>query len=72
MHTALSNENDKFYTIMIYPCFCRSVCFSMGLSAWLLDEGLAFVQAEFPRVPMTLRSARARANFKCDVADVNK
>ena len=27
---------------------------------------------EFPRVPMTWRSARARANFKCDVADVNK
>ena len=27
---------------------------------------------EFPRVPMTLRSARARANFKCDVADVKK
>ena len=28
-HTALSNENDKFYTTMIYPCFSRSVCFSM-------------------------------------------
>ena len=27
---------------------------------------------EFPRVPRTWRSARARANFKCDVADVNK
>ena len=27
---------------------------------------------EFPRVPMTWRSARASANFKCDVADVNK
>ena len=27
---------------------------------------------EFPRVPMTWRSVRARANFKCDVADVNK
>ena len=27
---------------------------------------------ELPRVPMTWRSARARANFKCDVADVNK
>ena len=27
---------------------------------------------EFPRVPMRWRSARARANFKCDVAYVNK
>ena len=27
---------------------------------------------EFPGVPMTWRSARARANFKRDVADVNK
>ena len=27
---------------------------------------------EFPRVPITWRSARARTNFKCDVADVNK
>ena len=38
----------------------------------LLDEGLAFFKRGFPRVPMTWRSARARANFKCDVADVNK
>ena len=30
MLTVLSNENGKFYTIMIYPCFSRSVCFSMG------------------------------------------
>ena len=35
MHTALSNENGKFYTIMICPCFSRSVCFSMGSPAWL-------------------------------------
>ena len=34
MHTALSNENDKFYTTMIYPSFSRSVCFSMGSPAW--------------------------------------
>ena len=34
MHTALSNENGKFYTTMIYPCFSRSVCFSMGSPAW--------------------------------------
>ena len=27
---------------------------------------------EFPRAPMTWRSARARANFKCDVVDINK
>ena len=27
---------------------------------------------EFPRVPTTWRSARARANFKYDIADVNK
>ena len=27
---------------------------------------------EFPCAPMTWRSTRARANFKCDVADVNK
>ena len=26
---------------------------------------------EFPRVPMTWRSARARVNFKCDVANAN-
>ena len=34
MHAVLSNENDKFYTIIIiYPCFSRSVCFSMGSPA---------------------------------------
>ena len=33
MHTALSNENGKFYTTMIYPCFSRSVCYSMGSPA---------------------------------------
>ena len=32
-HTVLSNENGKFYTTMIYPCFSRSVCFSMGSPA---------------------------------------
>ena len=37
----------------------------------LLDEGLAFVQAGVPSCPydVTIRSC---ANFKCDVADVNK
>ena len=37
----------------------------------LLDEGLAFVQARVPSCPddVTIRSC---ANFKCDVADVNK
>ena len=30
MHTVLSNENGKFYTTMIYACFSRSECFSMG------------------------------------------
>ena len=34
MHTVLSNGNGKFYTTMIYPCFSRSVCFSMGSPAW--------------------------------------
>ena len=34
MHAVLSNENDKFYTTMIYPCFSRSVCLSMGSPAW--------------------------------------
>ena len=34
MHTALSDKNGKFYTTMIYPCFSRSVCFSMGSPAW--------------------------------------
>ena len=34
MHTVLSNENGKFYTTMIYPCFSRSVYFSMGSHAW--------------------------------------
>ena len=34
MHTVVSKENGKFYTTMIYPCFSRSVCFSMGLPAW--------------------------------------
>ena len=34
MHTSLSNENGKFYTTMIYPCFSRSVCLSMGSPAW--------------------------------------
>ena len=34
MHTVLSNENGKFNTSMIYSCFSRSVCFSMGSPAW--------------------------------------
>ena len=34
LHAVLSNENGKFYTTMIYPCFSRSVYFSMGLPAW--------------------------------------
>ena len=34
MHTALSNENDKLFTTMIYPYFSRSVCFSMGPAWW--------------------------------------
>ena len=33
MHTVHTHENDKFYTTMIYPCFSRSVCFSMGSPA---------------------------------------
>ena len=31
----------------------------------------SLLKREFPRVPMTWRSARARANFKCDFRDVN-
>ena len=31
--TVLSNENGKFYTTMTYPCYSRSVCFSMGSPA---------------------------------------
>ena len=42
----------------------------------LLDEGLAFVQAGVPSCPddvhARISNARARANFKCDVPDVNK
>ena len=34
MHTVLSNENGKLYTTMMYPCFSRSICLSMGLPAW--------------------------------------
>ena len=34
LHTVLSHENDKFYTIMTYPCFSRSVYFAMGSLAW--------------------------------------
>ena len=34
MHTAPSNENGKFYTTIIYQCFSRSVCLSMGSPAW--------------------------------------
>ena len=34
LHTVLSNEKGKFYTTMIYPCFSRSVYFSMGSPAW--------------------------------------
>ena len=33
MHTALFDEYGKFCTTMIYPCFSRSVCFSMGSPA---------------------------------------
>ena len=68
MHTVFSNENGKFYTTMIYPCFSRSVCFSI---ACLIKVWPLFTWG-FPRVPMTWRSFHAHANFKCDVADVNK
>ena len=34
MHTVLSNVSGNFYTIMIYPCFRRSVCFSVESLAW--------------------------------------
>ena len=47
MHTALSNENGEFYTAMLYPCFSRSVCFSMVSPAWwrfgLCSSGSSFV-----------------------------
>ena len=33
---------------------------------------LPLFKREFPRVPVTLRSARARANFKCDIANVKE
>ena len=36
-----------------------------------LDEGLAFVQAGVPSCPDAV-TWRSCANFKCDVADVNK
>ena len=55
MHTALSNENGKFYTTMIYPCFSRSLCFSMGSPAWWR---FGLFQAGVPSCPgdVTLRS----------------
>ena len=66
MHAVLTIENDKFYTTMIYSCFSRSVCFSMGPPAWwrfgLCSSGSSLVSR--------WGDARARANFKCDVADV--
>ena len=34
MYNAHSYEDDKLYTTMIYPCYNRSVCFSMGSPAW--------------------------------------
>ena len=33
-HIVLSNENDEFYTIMIYPCLRRLVCLSMESPTW--------------------------------------
>ena len=70
LRQTLPNENDKFYTTMIYLCFSRSVCFFDGIAC--LMKVWPLFKREFPRVPMTWRSARARANFKCDVVDVNK
>ena len=72
-HTVLSNENGKFYTTMIYPCYSRSVCFSKESPAWW-RFGLCSspgVQVRVPSCPndVTLCSC---AIFKCDVADVNK
>ena len=68
MHTVLSNEMASSTQLW----YIRA---SAGryVSQWdrLLDEGLAFVQAGVPLCAddVTLRSC---ANFKCDVADVNK
>ena len=67
MHTVLSNENGEFYTAMIYPCFSRSVCFSMGSPAWWRFGPQARVPACLDDV--TLCSC---AKLKCDFADVNK
>ena len=55
MHPALSNENGRFYTTMIYPCFSRSVCFSMGSPDWWR---FGLFQAGVPSCPgdVTLRS----------------
>ena len=55
MHTVLSNENGKFYTTMIYPCFSRSVCFLMGSPAWwrfgLCSSGSLLV-SRWPDAPL--------------------
>ena len=68
MHTVLSNENGKIYTTMIYPCFSRSVTFSMGSPAWrrfsLCSSGSSLLAR--------WRTLRSCANFKFDSADVNK
>ena len=61
MHTVVSNENGKFYTIMIYPCFSRSVCFSMGSPAWwrfgLCSSGSSLV-SRWCDAPLVLVHAR--------------
>ena len=68
MHTVLSNENDKFYKTMIYPCFRRLVCFSMGLPAsWRFGpcSSGSSLMSQWRDAPLMLE-------FQCDIADVIK
>ena len=68
MHTGLSNENDKLYTIMIYPCFSRSVYFSMGSPAWwrfgLCSSGSSLASRWWRNTPLVRKFQMWRRSCK--------
>ena len=69
LHTVLCNENDKFYTTMIYPCINSCICF-IGIACLMKVRTL--FKPEFPRVWVTWWTAHVQISNLCEAAYVNK
>ena len=68
MHTVLYKVNGEFYTTMMYPCFNRSVCFSMGSPAWwrfgLYSSGSSLV-SRWLNAPLLMWRRRCKQTHPC-------